>query len=407
MPESDILLSIDGDTSYLKTSLKNTLKWYEKEAAVYMKMTGKKIDIAKGLKIPQISTPIDPFAHFRKTRGKMRGMDISPRIPVGKLPDYKARNPFEFYRQQKTQTGKLGVGGGKTDDPTKKSVFGAFKGVAKLYKIDLYWRWIKGTWNSMVRNNALLKALGSIFDAAINLLGMALLLPIFKPLLDAVVWLLNKSIEFFNYMKNLEGLSPSKIAEKIVADINKFFTDTDWEEYGNRIGKKFSEIIDSIKGTDIGTLIGNGINAAIKFVTGMFDGVDWVNFGKQIGDTIYGTLKSIDWIDVGTLIAKAIWSAIKVLWGFGWSIGSKLAEMKKSGIPMPFANGGIVYGPTQALIGEAGPEMVIPLDKVGSFGGTNITVSGLVDENKFRSIIREEFNKMQGRLSRNRGAVSI
>ncbi|MGO4422642.1 hypothetical protein AB4Z54_29060, partial [Streptomyces sp. MCAF7] len=30
---------------------------------------------------------------------------------------------------------------------------------------------------------------------------------------------------------------------------------------------------------------------------------------------------------------------------------------------LPFANGGIVYGPTQALIGEAGPEVIIPLTR--------------------------------------------
>ena len=45
-------------------------------------------------------------------------------------------------------------------------------------------------------------------------------------------------------------------------------------------------------------------------------------------------------------------------------------------IPM-LANGGIVTGPTLALIGEAGPEAVIPLDRMGSMGGggMNITVN--------------------------------
>jgi hypothetical protein len=43
---------------------------------------------------------------------------------------------------------------------------------------------------------------------------------------------------------------------------------------------------------------------------------------------------------------------------------------------VPLATGGIVMGPTQALIGEAGPEAVIPLNKMGSMGGTyNITVN--------------------------------
>jgi phage-related minor tail protein len=44
------------------------------------------------------------------------------------------------------------------------------------------------------------------------------------------------------------------------------------------------------------------------------------------------------------------------------------------------ADGGIVTGPTLALIGEAGPEAVVPLDRMGGMGGAiNITVNaGLV-----------------------------
>jgi len=38
--------------------------------------------------------------------------------------------------------------------------------------------------------------------------------------------------------------------------------------------------------------------------------------------------------------------------------------------------GGIVTGPTMALIGEAGPEAVIPLDKMSAMGGVNIYVNG-------------------------------
>lgn len=43
----------------------------------------------------------------------------------------------------------------------------------------------------------------------------------------------------------------------------------------------------------------------------------------------------------------------------------------------PFADGGIVTGPTLALIGEAGPEAVIPLDRAGGMGGgaMNVTVN--------------------------------
>jgi hypothetical protein len=45
-----------------------------------------------------------------------------------------------------------------------------------------------------------------------------------------------------------------------------------------------------------------------------------------------------------------------------------------SGIPA-LANGGIVTGPTLALIGEAGPEAVVPLDRMGG-GNVTINVNG-------------------------------
>jgi hypothetical protein len=43
-------------------------------------------------------------------------------------------------------------------------------------------------------------------------------------------------------------------------------------------------------------------------------------------------------------------------------------------IPM-LAEGGIVTGPTIAMIGERGPEAVIPLNRAGAMGGNNITVN--------------------------------
>lgn len=39
------------------------------------------------------------------------------------------------------------------------------------------------------------------------------------------------------------------------------------------------------------------------------------------------------------------------------------------------ADGGIVTGPTLALIGEAGPEAVVPLDRMGGMGGGNVTIN--------------------------------
>ena len=42
----------------------------------------------------------------------------------------------------------------------------------------------------------------------------------------------------------------------------------------------------------------------------------------------------------------------------------------------PFAEGGLVKGPTLGLVGEAGPELIVPLDRLGSMGGeTNINLT--------------------------------
>jgi hypothetical protein len=49
------------------------------------------------------------------------------------------------------------------------------------------------------------------------------------------------------------------------------------------------------------------------------------------------------------------------------------AEYKAAGLAL--SKGGIVTRPVQALIGENGSEAVIPLDRLGSLGSTNINVT--------------------------------
>lgn len=58
---------------------------------------------------------------------------------------------------------------------------------------------------------------------------------------------------------------------------------------------------------------------------------------------------------------------------------------------VPFAEGGVVTAPTYALIGEAGAEAVIPLDKMGGFGTTvNVNVAGsVISEGELQSVIQD------------------
>ena len=70
------------------------------------------------------------------------------------------------------------------------------------------------------------------------------------------------------------------------------------------------------------------------------------------------------------------------------------------------ATGGIVNRPQLALIGEAGPEAVIPLDRLGEFGGgaityaPNITISGSADKAMVQGALDEDFERFKRYMER-------
>lgn len=123
----------------------------------------------------------------------------------------------------------------------------------------------------------------------------------------------------------------------------------------------------------------------------------WTQLWTGIGDT----LKSI-WQGIKDAVAEgANWVIAKVnavieslnsvarLGGSVFGMSSKVPQL--STIPK-FADGGIVTGPTVGLIGEAGPEAVIPLSKMGNMGGTTI----IINNPEFRS--REDEDRMKRML---------
>ena len=105
---------------------------------------------------------------------------------------------------------------------------------------------------------------------------------------------------------------------------------------------------------------------------------------RDIVDAIFGGIKF--WINEVTIpafkalfgVAKTIFNAIASVWNntFGklsFSIPSWVPGIGGKGFDIPnipmMANGGIVTGPTLAMIGEGnGPEAVIPLSKMGGMG---------------------------------------
>jgi hypothetical protein len=72
------------------------------------------------------------------------------------------------------------------------------------------------------------------------------------------------------------------------------------------------------------------------------------------------------------------------------------------------AKGGVVNTPTLAMVGEAGPEAVVPLNRASQFGKTdvtvNINVSGVTDRSDKRALAREISDIIAQEMRRNGGA---
>jgi phage-related protein len=72
------------------------------------------------------------------------------------------------------------------------------------------------------------------------------------------------------------------------------------------------------------------------------------------------------------------------------SFGINIQELSKISLPrVALAEGGIVTRPVSALVGEAGPEAVIPLDKLGNMGGNvyNITINSTVADARLGEVV--------------------
>jgi hypothetical protein len=137
------------------------------------------------------------------------------------------------------------------------------------------------------------------------------------------------------------------------------------------------------------TAIAAGIAVIIVALVAAYNKFDGF---KKVVDAVFGGIKwwisniIVPQFQLMFTVVKTIFNGIAMLWNntFGklsfkvpsWvpGIGGKGFEIPD--IPM-LAAGGIVTNPTLAMIGEAGPEAVIPLDRMGEMGaggGNNVTI---------------------------------
>jgi len=164
----------------------------------------------------------------------------------------------------------------------------------------------------------------------------------------------------------------------------------------------------------VGAILGSVLGAIINYSWGKLIGLEKGIIGTLIVDTFkdkldpegfWGKIIGVieEWVSDKKDI-RSFWAVIadmitgdRVTGGKGGEktniLSGILAGMGPFGMIADYARksatGGVFTSPTPALIGEAGPEAVIPLNQLGSFGGTTINISGIVDEYKFRDIIKD------------------
>ena len=169
----------------------------------------------------------------------------------------------------------------------------------------------------------------------------------------------------------------------------------------------------------------------LKFIKDLFDGtlfatiadfinldIDWETFKTNAIDAVSGIVDGFADLVKGpiNLVIEAlnsVFSSIKYSQTIDlpgrdpYTVGIDLTDLQ---IPM-LAKGGIVTGPTLAMIGEAGPEAVVPLDGKNAPGGQtfNITVnpSGITDRSDKREMAREIGNLIQQEVSRALGGTTM
>lgn len=114
---------------------------------------------------------------------------------------------------------------------------------------------------------------------------------------------------------------------------------------------------------------------------------------RKVVDLVFGAIKfgvteiAIPYIKMLVNVWKGVFNAIASIWNntlgkISFTVPNWIPKIGGAGFSFPqipmLAEGGIVSSPTLAIIGEAGPEAVVPLDRMGSMTGgspTNVTIN--------------------------------
>ena len=170
---------------------------------------------------------------------------------------------------------------------------------------------------------------------------------------------------------------------------NLFDTDP-MDKYRGALGD-LGEEMSTFIGKDIKELEQITYDAAMKIANNLAQGAEsWEEYGKNIKNVVRDT--------IGALLSQFVMTvALSALKGLPFpfniiaaGVAAGAARTAFNSMIPEFAEGGLVYGPTTALIGEgvgttaSNPEVVAPLDKLKQYmggGNQNIIVEGVLKGN--------------------------
>lgn len=210
-------------------------------------------------------------------------------------------------------------------------------------------------------------------------------------------------------------IDTAHVLEKIIVKgpaMNKFWTDfqasgtraaaqiaQDMDKFIDKISSDWTKvIIDLAKGATTFRDVWNMVldEALHNFINGFLNEMLRAN-GQAMGQMVAQFLKAQAFMGGG--FGGGIFNAISGIFdimggiqsGGGIAIGGGRTTFGPNNVPTGFASGGIVTKPVMGMVGEAGPEAIIPLDEYNNrdSGGT-LTIINVVDPNFVNAQIAQD-----------------
>ena len=248
--------------------------------------------------------------------------------------------------------------------------------------------------------DAIMNILSTLITALLDLTAAVLkviwdtIVAIFQGIWDGIVAIFTPLGEWFSERWN--------DITTVLADVAKWFGDifqkawnaltNVFSSIGIWFGERWNDVTTAL--ANVATWFGNIFKTAFEAVKNAFSTIGsffsgvwttvkniFVNAGQMVGSAVGGAFKSAVNAVLGTIenvvngfigMINGVLSAIRKLPGLGWvgSVGT---------VSLPrLARGGIVDSPTVAMIGEAGKEVVMPLENTGFLQTMGRIVGGAV-----------------------------